>query len=79
MSDWRLNGQEEYLSNKTLYKITFPAFWETAYKDKNAFFKKSNDMPKNMLKQQTVGMNFLKEKKFNTSGMSIASSVGRRH
>ena len=23
MSDWRLNGQEEYLSNKILYKITF--------------------------------------------------------
>lgn len=40
MSDWRLNGQEEYLSNKTLYKITFPAFWEAAYKDKNAFFHK---------------------------------------
>ncbi len=38
MSDWRLNGQEEYLSNIPLYKVTFPAFWETAYKDKNAFF-----------------------------------------
>ena len=38
MSDWRLNGQEDYLSNKTLYKITFPEFWEIAYKDKNAFY-----------------------------------------
>ena len=40
MSGWRWNGQEEYLSHKTLYKITFPAFWEAAYKDKNAFFRK---------------------------------------
>ncbi len=40
MSDWRLNGQEEYLSNKTLYKIIFPAFWKTAYKGKNTFFQK---------------------------------------
>ena len=39
MSAWRLNGQDKYLSNKTLYKITFPAFWETAYKDKNTFFQ----------------------------------------
>ncbi len=40
MSDWRLNGQEEYLSNKTLYKITFPAFWETACREKNIFYQK---------------------------------------
>ena len=58
MSDWRLNGQEEYLSNKTLYKITFPAFWEAAYKDKNAFFQKIERYAKNILNPQTVGMNF---------------------
>ena len=46
MSDWRLNGHEEYLSNKILYKITFPAFWETAYKDKNAFFQKKRTVCK---------------------------------
>ena len=40
MSDWRLNGQEEYLSNITLYKVTFPDFWETAYKNKNTFYQK---------------------------------------
>ena len=39
MSDWRLNGQEEYLSGVTLYKVTFPAFWNTAYQNKNAFFR----------------------------------------
>lgn len=40
MSDWRLNGQEEYLSNITLYKVTFPEFWETAYRNKNTFYQK---------------------------------------
>ena len=40
MSDWRLNGQEEYLANKTLYKVTFPDFWQIAYRDKNAFYQK---------------------------------------
>lgn len=39
MNDWRFNGQEEYLSNKTLYKITFPNFWKNAYKNRNAFFR----------------------------------------
>ena len=47
-------------------------------KIKTPFSKKSNDMPKNMLKQQTMGMNFLKEKKFSAFGMSIASSVGKK-
>ena len=40
MSDWRLSGQEEYLSNVTLYKVTFPQFWEVAFRDKNPFYQK---------------------------------------
>ena len=40
MTDWRLNGQEGYLSNKTVYKIRFSEFWEIAYKNKNGFFRK---------------------------------------
>ena len=36
--DWRLNGQEEYLSNALLYKIKFPDFWEKAYAEKNEFY-----------------------------------------
>ncbi|MBQ7347331.1 MAG: hypothetical protein IJW55_05180 [Clostridia bacterium] len=39
MEDWRLNGQEEYLTNAVLYKITFPKFWEQAYVEKNAFYQ----------------------------------------
>ena len=40
MSDWRLNGQEAYLSGATVYKVTFPEFWEEAYRTKNAFYQK---------------------------------------
>ena len=58
MDDWRLDGQEAYLSNKTLYKITFPEFWEIAYKDKNTFFKKSNNTLKSMLKPPIEDTNF---------------------
>lgn len=79
MSDWRLNGQEEYLSNKTLYKITFPEFWEIAYKDKNVFFRKSNAMLTSMSRKQTTGMNIWKVKKFNTFGMTIAHFAGKKH
>ena len=63
MSDWRLNGQEEYLSNKTLYKITFPAFWETAFKDKNAFFQKIEQYAKKHVEATNRGHEFLEGEK----------------
>lgn len=59
MSDWRLNGQGEYLSNRTLYKITFPIFWEIAYRSKNVFFKKSNDMLNMFVETTNCGHEFL--------------------
>lgn len=40
MQDWRLLKREEYLSNITLYKVSFPPFWVEAYRDKNAFYQK---------------------------------------
>lgn len=40
MSDWRLNGQERYLSNAILYKVQFPEFWQLAYESKNPFYQK---------------------------------------
>lgn len=43
MSDWRLNGQEEYLFNAVLYKVTFPDFWEKSYGQKNKFYQKIRD------------------------------------
>lgn len=39
MSDWRLSGQAKYLSNVTLYKVSFPEFWEAAYREKNIFYQ----------------------------------------
>ena len=63
MSDWRLNGQEDYLSNKTLYKITFPEFWEIAYKDKNAFFQKIERYAKKHVKETNQGHEYLEGEK----------------
>lgn len=40
MEDWRLNGQEDYLSNAILYKVQFPEFWQLAYETKNPFYQK---------------------------------------
>lgn len=39
MEDWRLNGQEEYLTDSVLYKVTFPDFWKKAYAEKNGFYQ----------------------------------------
>ena len=63
MPDWRLNGQEDYLSNKTLYKITFPEFWEIAYKDKNAFFQKIERYAKKHVKETNRGHEYLEGEK----------------
>ena len=63
MSDWRLNGQEEYLSNKTFCKIVFPAFWKTAYKDKNAFFQKIERYAKKHVEETNCGHEFLEGEK----------------
>ncbi len=59
MSDWRLNGQEEYLSNRALYKITFPAFWEKAYKENNIFFQKIERYAKKQIKETNCGHEYL--------------------
>ena len=63
MDDWRLKGQEEYLSNKTLYKITFPEFWKTAYGDKNAFFQAIEQYAKEFVKNMNRGYEFLEGEK----------------
>ena len=42
MSDWRLelNGHMiEDLVGATFYKVTFPEFWEVAYREKNGFYQ----------------------------------------
>lgn len=59
MSDWRINGQENYLRNKTFYKIIFPDFWETAYKSKNTFFKEIERYAKNYVEETNRGHEYL--------------------
>ena len=40
MEDWRLRGQEDYLSNATIYKVRFPEFWQLSYAEENTFYQK---------------------------------------
>lgn len=40
MEDWRLRGQEDYLSGATFCKVTFPDFWQRAWREKNRFYQK---------------------------------------
>ena len=63
MTDWRLNGQEEYLSNKTLYKIVFPAFWKAAYKNKNLFYQKIERYAKKHVEATNHGHEYLEGEK----------------
>ena len=63
MTDWRLNDQEEYLSNKTLYKIVFPAFWKTAYKNKNLFYQKIERYAKKYVETTNRGHEYLEGEK----------------
>lgn len=63
MSDWRLNGQEEYLSDATLYKVSFPEFWKAAYRDKNIFFKKIEQYAKRHVETTKSGYEFLEGEK----------------
>ena len=39
MDDWRLRGQEAYLKDLSLYRVSFPDFWQTAYDTQNAFYR----------------------------------------
>ena len=59
MSDWRLNGQEEYLSNITLYKVTFPEFWDTAYRNKNTFYQKIARYAERFVAESNHGAEYL--------------------
>ena len=63
MDDWRLNGQEEYLSNKTLYKIIFPDFWKTAYENRNVFFRKIEQYARKHIETTNRGHEFLEGEK----------------
>ena len=61
--DWRLNGQEEYLQNATLYKVVFPNFWEKAYAEKNAFYHKISEDAHSHVKLFPDTADYLEEEK----------------
>ncbi len=63
MSDWRLRGQEDYLMNKALYKVTFPDFWAVAYRDKNAFYQEIKKYAKRFVQESGKGHDFLEGEK----------------
>lgn len=63
MSDWRLNGQEKYLQNAKLYKITFPEFWEVAYREKNEFYQKIEQYAKSYVESSNKGHEYLEGEK----------------
>ena len=62
-TDWRNMGQDEYLSGITLYKVTFPEFWEKSYADKNAFFKKIERYAIKFVAETNRGSEFLEGEK----------------
>ena len=51
VEDWRLRGQENYLSNATLYKVQFPEFWQLAYETENPFYQKIAAYAKEQVKK----------------------------
>ncbi|MBP3391953.1 MAG: hypothetical protein J6L76_04115 [Clostridia bacterium] len=59
MDDWRLNRQKNDFSDQTLYKITFPDFWKTAYKHRNAFFQRIEQNAKKYVESSNSGHEFL--------------------
>lgn len=61
--DWRLNGQEEHLSGATLYKVTFPAFWEVSYQEQNRFYQKISRYAKHFVEQMHRGKEDLEGEK----------------
>ena len=66
MSDWRLelNGHMvEKLVGATFYKVTFPEFWEVAYREGNAFYKMIEKYATSVVESTNKGQEYLKGEK----------------
>lgn len=66
MADWRLelNGYMiEDLSGTIFYKITFPEFWEVAYREKNVFYQMIERYAKSYVESTNKGHEFLEGEK----------------
>ncbi len=62
MSDWRRNGQERFLLEKTFGKVVFPEFWEASCTRKNKFFRSVEAEAKQYAKRTENGEDALDEK-----------------
>ena len=66
MSDWRLelNGHMvEKLVGATFYKVTFPEFWEVAYREGNAFYKMIEKYATSVVGSTNKGQEYLEGEK----------------
>jgi len=66
MSDWRLelNGHMvEGLFGATFYKVTFPEFWEVAYREKNRFYQWIEQDAKSWVESTNRGHEYLEGEK----------------
>lgn len=64
MSDWRLelNGHRvEKLVGATFYKVTFPDFWEVAYREKNGFYQMIEKYAKSYIESTNKGREDLED------------------
>lgn len=43
MDDYRLQGQERFLTGLTLYRVEFPEFWKRSYQEQNPFYQKISE------------------------------------
>ena len=74
-----MHGQEKYLSGAILYKVTFPRFWETAYREKNPFYQKIAADAVRCVKEMNRGYEYLEGKWCSTFGINTVHSVGKKH
>ena len=66
MSDWRLelNGHMvEKLVGATFYKVTFPEFWEVAYREGNTFYKMIEKYATSVIESTNKGQEYLEGEK----------------
>lgn len=63
MEDWRLRGQEEYLTGAVLRRVVFPDFWKSAYAQKNSFYQRIHDHAVSFVKTMHRGEEYLEGEK----------------
>ena len=63
LDDWRMDGNEDYLNNLTLYEIKFPEFWKKSRHLKNTFYKIVINKAEELVKQGSVDKMYLDKRR----------------